>query len=100
MPSSSSTFSTPMCAMPRANPPPNASPSVGRRDNPDNRLHSCEKACTERTIRPKLPKTELLTAQDRPRGPYFFMDPTASRHDAAIYSAWEVPSAAHFVKPS
>src|SRR5271166_2953820 len=87
MPSSSSTFSTPMCAMPLANPPPSANPSVRRGPViPTGRVNSRENARTERTIRPKLPTAYSLwpaaAPRDRP-----CLHPTAARHHAAISSA-------------
>ena len=46
-----------MCAMPRANPPPNATPIAGIREDgtgPDLRESSRPKACTDRMIFPRL----------------------------------------------
>src|SRR5271167_3472044 len=71
MPSSSRTFRTPMCAMPRANPPPSATPMAGIRDDAGAVLResSRPKACTVRMIFPRLfTANPTSTARKRPEG--------------------------------
>src|SRR5271165_3538355 len=100
--SCSRTLRTPMCAKPRANPPPSARPNVGRGAvaktfGVELRLNSREKARTERTMRSRL--FEALPRKRRPMPiPGQTVSNTVTRsHDAATSPSRGVTFPAHSV---